>query len=169
MGARAALRSICKAGGDLGCSCADRNYQWFGHSCRENIAAAFKNMLNGEAALSPVSRKAEPVAARLNQIADNIGGLHAPELRQLAAALTPATEDGGREKIAKLLEGIPAAQWADRIERTARLQCVQEATSYNAAAYVARIDCFYDYEAKRLVQLLRALSPFPSVGTRDKP
>lgn len=53
---------------------------------------------------------------------------------------------------------IPYKLWADRIENTARLTRVREATSYNAAADMATIDCFYDFEAKRLVALLRALA-----------
>ena len=42
---RDALRSICKAGGDLGCSCADQNYQWFDQGCKECIAKAYKLLL----------------------------------------------------------------------------------------------------------------------------
>jgi hypothetical protein len=48
--ARGELRKVCCAGGEVGCSCADRNYQWFDHACREQIVTAFKNMLNAQAA-----------------------------------------------------------------------------------------------------------------------
>jgi hypothetical protein len=48
---REALRAICKAGNELGCSCADRNYQWFDQSCKELMADAFRKMLADEAAL----------------------------------------------------------------------------------------------------------------------
>lgn len=44
-GPRDVLRSICKAGGDLGCSCADRNYQWFDQGCKDCIAKAYKKLL----------------------------------------------------------------------------------------------------------------------------
>jgi hypothetical protein len=42
---RDVLRLFCKAGGELGCSCADGNYQWFDRECKERMAGAFKHML----------------------------------------------------------------------------------------------------------------------------
>lgn len=60
--ARDMLRSCCSAGGDLGCSCADQNYQWFGTSCESRMANAFKKLLetatvdpSGEMVLHPLS------------------------------------------------------------------------------------------------------------------
>ncbi len=39
------LRSVCKAGGDLGCSCADQNYQWFGGHCRHLMVETVRQFL----------------------------------------------------------------------------------------------------------------------------
>lgn len=39
------LRSVCKAGGELGCSCADQNYQWFGGHCRELMVQTVRKFL----------------------------------------------------------------------------------------------------------------------------
>lgn len=68
-GPREVLRSVCHAGGELGCSCADRNYQWFDHACREQIVSAFKKMLNVEAALADTSTvQPQPVAYQRRNI-----------------------------------------------------------------------------------------------------
>lgn len=52
-------------------------------------------------------------------------------------------------------------RWADRIERTATLIRVQEATSYQAEMNMAVIKCFYDFEARRLVKFLRKHAEIP--------
>lgn len=62
---------------------------------------------------------------------------------------------------------IPFALWADKIERTTRIVTVREADSYGSAMYAAHIDCFYDFEAKRLVALLRSLATPPVRGDRE--
>lgn len=49
-------------------------------------------------------------------------------------------------------------RWADLIERTTTLTCVHETDCYGAAQHVANIRCFHDFEARRLVALLRAVA-----------
>jgi len=47
-GPREALRSACAAGGELGCSCADQNYQWYGPSCETTMTSVMRTMLKDE-------------------------------------------------------------------------------------------------------------------------
>lgn len=63
------------------------------------------------------------------------------------------------------LEGSNPAIWADSIERTTRTSVVRAADSYGEAMRKAHIDCLYDFEARRLVALLRAVASQTSPAT----
>jgi len=74
----------------------------------------------------------------------------------IAAALRASVPaDAVREAIP---DNIPFKIWADKIENTTRTSVVRAADCYGSEQRVAHIECFYDFEAKRLVALLRALA-----------
>jgi hypothetical protein len=49
LSAREYLRNACANGGNLGCSCADQNYQWYGPSCEATMTSVLRTMLRDQA------------------------------------------------------------------------------------------------------------------------
>lgn len=60
---RAVMKKVCKAGGDLGCSCADGNFQWFGYSCQMIMMQAMKDACSDRATPIPDTSAGEREAA----------------------------------------------------------------------------------------------------------
>jgi len=72
------------------------------------------------------------------------------------------------------LIGRQAVEFAERIERTARLQKATNPFSNGGVrdcaspSYIAVISCFYDFEAKRLVEMLRGAATALEAAQRER-
>jgi hypothetical protein len=77
------LRSFCNAGGELGCSCADQNYQWFGPACQSVMAQAFKQLLKSDAILALSAPAPQDRTATIDECMDVVRQWTAPKWNDL--------------------------------------------------------------------------------------